>query len=74
MMKKKVTHVFVFGRGRMAISALTPKEQAYVTANPSDVYDLSTVDAPEPTVASPAPAAAPAPEQPSTPPSSTPSA
>ena len=46
MMKKKVTHVFVFGRGKVAISSLTADEQSYITANPSIAYDLSTVNQP----------------------------
>ena len=43
MMKKKTTHAFVFGRGKVALTALSASEQAYVLAHPSDVYDFDNL-------------------------------
>ena len=42
-MKKKTTHAFVFGRGKVALAALSASEQAYVLAHPSDVYDFDNL-------------------------------
>lgn len=55
MMKKKTTHAFVFGRGNVAISSLTPEEQAYVLAHPADAFDLSVVGQSTTTTAKTAP-------------------
>ena len=60
MMKKKVTHVFVFGRGKVAIASLAASEQAYVMAHPSDVYDFDNLTHTAPATATTETASAPA--------------
>ena len=56
-LKKKPKYAFVFGRGRVAVNTLTADEQAYVFANPSEAFDLSSFEKPQVATTPAAPAA-----------------